>query len=164
MIRRPPRSTLFPYTTLFRSLALNHAYGYGPITGGFFAIQPPTGPHDLDHDQRFSGVGSVVYASRGFYASATGIYGSGLISATPADSNPTYGTGLFAFNKVNHVAPNFILNGSVGYSLVLGGAHVPPQVYVGNIFDKKYPLKGAFFSGASVGRPRTVQLRVNVGA
>src|SRR2546430_5206635 len=24
MIRRPPRSTLFPYTTLFRSHALNH--------------------------------------------------------------------------------------------------------------------------------------------
>src|SRR3712207_7235313 len=25
MIRRPPRSTLFPYTTLFRSLPFNHA-------------------------------------------------------------------------------------------------------------------------------------------
>src|SRR5256885_15004316 len=33
MIRRPPRSTLFPYTTLFRSLAMSRAptprfYGY----------------------------------------------------------------------------------------------------------------------------------------
>src|SRR2546427_7843395 len=27
MIRRPPRSTLFPYTTLFRSQARAHAYG-----------------------------------------------------------------------------------------------------------------------------------------
>src|SRR5256885_9795575 len=26
MIRRPPRSTLFPYTTLFRSHCLRHAY------------------------------------------------------------------------------------------------------------------------------------------
>src|SRR5256884_6408113 len=26
MIRRPPRSTLFPYTTLFRSLSRLHAY------------------------------------------------------------------------------------------------------------------------------------------
>src|SRR2546429_3036810 len=26
MIRRPPRSTLFPYTTLFRSLASRHAF------------------------------------------------------------------------------------------------------------------------------------------
>src|SRR3989442_5065004 len=29
MIRRPPRSTLFPYTTLFRSLLLSHGEG-GP--------------------------------------------------------------------------------------------------------------------------------------
>src|SRR3712207_8762324 len=28
MIRRPPRSTLFPYTTLFRSQLLNNAYVY----------------------------------------------------------------------------------------------------------------------------------------
>src|SRR5438552_7455117 len=27
MLRRPPRSTLFPYTTLFRSLVLAHADG-----------------------------------------------------------------------------------------------------------------------------------------
>src|SRR5256885_16584503 len=31
MIRRPPRSTLFPYTTLFRSLAYRKAGGGGPI-------------------------------------------------------------------------------------------------------------------------------------
>src|SRR3712207_8642132 len=29
MIRRPPRSTLFPYTTLFRSLFSNLAYAQG---------------------------------------------------------------------------------------------------------------------------------------
>src|SRR3989442_6393701 len=43
MIRRPPRSTLFPYTTLFRSLTLNTAVevltlvretGWVLITGG----------------------------------------------------------------------------------------------------------------------------------
>jgi len=32
-----------------------------------------------------------------------------------------------------------------------------------NVFDRAYLLKGAFFSGASVGRPRTVQLRVSIG-
>jgi hypothetical protein len=148
----------------YLNLALNHAYGYGPITGGFFAVAPPTNRHDLDHDQRVSGVATVVYASHAVYVSATGIYGSGLISATPADSNPTYSTDLFAFNKVNHVAPNFILNGSAGYSFVLGAVVVRPQVYVDNIFNNKYALKGAFFSGASVGRPRSVQLRVNIGA
>src|SRR2546425_10151578 len=30
MIRRPPRSTLFPYTTLFRSLAFTIAIRHGP--------------------------------------------------------------------------------------------------------------------------------------
>src|SRR5256885_3968321 len=30
MIRRPPRSTLFPYTTLFRSLRVGHAEVDGP--------------------------------------------------------------------------------------------------------------------------------------
>src|SRR5258707_3560289 len=36
MIRRPPRSTLFPYTTLFRSrlnAAIACAYATGPATG-----------------------------------------------------------------------------------------------------------------------------------
>src|SRR2546430_12708871 len=31
MIRRPPRSTLFPYTTLFRSLAVAHQLDTGRI-------------------------------------------------------------------------------------------------------------------------------------
>src|SRR2546422_5409828 len=43
MIRRPPRSTLFPYTTLFRSLRL-------PITGtvGFKKAEVTTGGIALD--------------------------------------------------------------------------------------------------------------------
>src|SRR2546427_5270835 len=32
MIRRPPRSTLFPYTTLFRSVCRSHFMGYSPAT------------------------------------------------------------------------------------------------------------------------------------
>src|SRR3712207_9566545 len=31
MIRRPPRSTLFPYTTLFRSASLARQYGPGEV-------------------------------------------------------------------------------------------------------------------------------------
>src|SRR3989441_7638283 len=33
MIRRPPRSTLFPYTTLFRSLAVDEPAHTGPLLG-----------------------------------------------------------------------------------------------------------------------------------
>src|SRR2546430_11372380 len=46
MIRRPPRSTLFPYTTLFRSLATQHAVGdsagghwVGDVLGGALSWQ-----------------------------------------------------------------------------------------------------------------------------
>src|SRR5256885_13659435 len=33
MIRRPPRSTLFPYTTLFRSVPADVAFQYFPAAG-----------------------------------------------------------------------------------------------------------------------------------
>src|SRR2546427_1997273 len=33
MIRRPPRSTLFPYTTLFRSHRPEHLREHGPLEG-----------------------------------------------------------------------------------------------------------------------------------
>src|SRR3712207_9525169 len=34
MIRRPPRSTLFPYTTLFRSVPVDRVAGHGHVVGG----------------------------------------------------------------------------------------------------------------------------------
>src|SRR3989449_3650810 len=46
MIRRPPRSTLFPYTTLFRSRAV-------------FAVMPELGAEDVEGDPLLGGVGRV---------------------------------------------------------------------------------------------------------
>jgi hypothetical protein len=143
------------------NVALNHAYGYGAITGGFFPSEPPSGTFDLDHDQRLSGVASLVYSLHRFYFSTTGIYGSGLTNG--ADPDSTFGTGLFDFNRSIKVAPSFILNASAGYSITAGRSVLRPQLYVENAFNKQYLLKGAFFSGASVGRPRTILLRLNVG-
>ena len=141
--------------------ALNHAYGFGAITGGFFPNQPPSGSFDLDHDQRLSVVTNALYAAHGFFTNVTGTYGSGLTNG--ADPDSTYGTGLFDFNKSIKVPSSFILNASAGYTLVVGGTVLRPQVYVDNLLDHKYLLKGAFFSGASVGRPRSVQVRLNIG-
>jgi len=144
------------------NVALNHAYGFNGISGGFFPADTTSAPFDLDHDQRLSGTASLVYSARGFYLSATGIYGSGLTNGNSPDS--TYGTGLLDFNKSIKVDPNFIMNASAGYAFAVGGTVFRPQIYVENVFDHKYALKGPFFSGASLGRPRSVQLRMNIGA
>src|SRR2546421_1895971 len=55
MIRRPPRSTLFPYTTLFRSFLIptdSHEKKHGPSTG-MLSVLPfsalPGNTHGSDH-------------------------------------------------------------------------------------------------------------------
>jgi outer membrane cobalamin receptor len=147
----------------YMNLAINHAYGHGPVTGGFFPTDiadVPGGWFDLDHDQRVSGVGSIVYSAHQLNLSATGIYGSGLTNG--ADITAPIGRGLFDFNKDIHVDPNFIVNASAGYNLVVGNTALRPEVFVDNVFGRNYLLKGAFFSGASVGRPRSVQARLTV--
>src|SRR3989454_7401585 len=40
MIRRPPRSTLFPYTTLFRSYSISDTAEYGDYTRGPKVVTP----------------------------------------------------------------------------------------------------------------------------
>jgi TonB dependent receptor/Carboxypeptidase regulatory-like domain/TonB-dependent Receptor Plug Domain len=140
--------------------ALNHAYGHGPITGGFFPADTPQGDFDLDHDQRLSIVASATYAPQRWFVSASAIYGSGLTNGNDPDAS--YGTGLFDFNPSIKVDPSTILNASAGLSFVAGRTIVHPEISVDNALDKHYLLKGAFFSGASVGRPRSVQAKVTV--
>ena len=142
-----------------------HAYGKAPITGGFLPSGPPSSYFDLDHDQRISLVASGTYSANKLFISAMGIYGSGLTNGLTTDNAPdaTYGTGLFALNRAFKVDPSAILNASAGYTIITGGVVVRPQLYVENVFNKGYLLKGAFFSGAAVGRPRSVQVRLNVG-
>jgi len=144
----------------YLNAALSHAWGHGPITGGFFPADTPPGDFDLDHDQRLSLVGSLTWAARGAFVSATTIYGSGLTNGGEPDAS--YSTGLFQFDKSVHVSPNTIVNASAGYAFVVGQATIRPQVFVDNVFDTKYLLKGAFFSGASVGRPRSIQAKLEV--
>jgi hypothetical protein len=71
------------------------------------------------------------------------------------DPDAAYSRGLFAFNRSIKVDPNFIVDASAGCLVKLGaGVVLRPEVYVSNLFDHSYLLKGAFFSGAAVGRPR----------
>src|SRR5438093_12696669 len=72
MIRRPPRSTLFPYTTLFRSdvfrdlavpelagLLLSQTLDHAPQKhrGPLHALERALGPHDLGSARRVVGLG-----------------------------------------------------------------------------------------------------------
>ena len=156
-----PRGPLSGYVTA----SVIHAYGRAPITGGFLPSEPPSGYFDLDHDQRFSFVASGTYSANKLFVSATAIYGSGLTNGLTTDDAPTasYSTGLFDANRAFKVDPSTIVNASAGYTIVAGRTVIRPQLYVENLFDARYLLKGAFFSGASVGRPRSLQVRLNVG-
>jgi Carboxypeptidase regulatory-like domain len=162
------------------NLAINHAYGQGPITGGFFPISTPNESFDLDHDQRGSAVANVMYSTHGFYVSATGIYGTGLTNGFTPDAdvpndtgsvangtfqpgNKSYCTGLLCFNRAYKVPPSYIQNLSLGYTLYAGSTYLRPEIFITNLFDHTYLLKGAFFSGESVGRPFMIQFRMSLG-
>src|SRR3712207_7478163 len=49
MIRRPPRSTLFPYTTLFRSELRVHLMHEHAVVVAGEQLVPLASPDDLDH-------------------------------------------------------------------------------------------------------------------
>src|SRR3712207_7507403 len=70
MIRRPPRSTLFPYTTLFRSVALGAAHytriqwpgSKGPKAGADTGIRAPT--TDLKPLGQYQAAGEAISDKR----------------------------------------------------------------------------------------------------
>jgi hypothetical protein len=144
----------------YLNAALSHASALGPITGGFLPTAYPGGWFDQDHDQRLSMVANGEYRIGSGYVSATGIFGSGLTNGHPEAALNS--TGLFDFNPGIKVAPSFIVNTNAGMQFRFGEAMVKPELFVSNLFNVRYILKGAFTSGPSIGRPRTIQFRLSV--
>jgi hypothetical protein len=144
----------------YLNAALSHASAHGPVTGGFFPTPYPSGWFDQDHDQRLSIVANGEFAPRIGYVSVTGIFGSGLTNGVPGAA-PNY-TGLFAFNPRVKVSPSLIVNPSMGTSVTIDRTILRMELFVENALNRRYILKGAFTSGPSIGRPRSVQLRVTV--
>ncbi len=142
----------------YLNAALSHARGHGPITGGFFPTAYPTGWFDQDHDQRLSIVGAVNVGSRASWANVTGIFGSGLTNGHP-DAAPNK-AGLLDFNPAVKVAPTFIVDAGAGTRFAAAGMLLSPSLHVENALDRHYVLKGAFTSGPSIGRPRTIEVRM----
>jgi len=144
----------------YLNAALSHASAHGPVTGGFFPTPYPTGWFDQDHDQRLSVVGNAVYSWRFGYVGVTGTFGSGLTNGDPAAA-PNH-TGLFDFNPSIKVPPSFIVDPSVGTFFTAGATVIRCELFADNVFNRRYVLKGAFTSGPSIGRPRSLQLQVTV--
>jgi hypothetical protein len=145
--------------TGYLNVALTHAYGSGAITGGFLPQDDAGEATDLDHDQRLSIVGSLNYQPSDWFINATAIHGSGLTNGNPGGG--AFGTGLFDFNPDAHTPPYTTLNLAFGYTIRLeGSATLEPSLYVTNIFDSDYLLKGAYFSGAAYGERRNVVLKL----
>src|SRR5947207_7798145 len=63
MIRRPPRSTLFPYTTLFRSvLSARRPASGAAVTGSFSMVRKTAGPADRKSTRLNSSHTVISYA------------------------------------------------------------------------------------------------------
>src|SRR3989454_6159045 len=61
MIRRPPRSTLFPYTTLFRSI--DGRTVYTPLFSGVFWDVEEVPLADIDRIEVISGPGATLWGA-----------------------------------------------------------------------------------------------------
>src|SRR5688572_32124525 len=60
MIRRPPRSTLFPYTTLFRSLAAADVSASAPISAKAFTRSRYSRPRSEEHTSELQSQSNLV--------------------------------------------------------------------------------------------------------
>ncbi|MDP4193290.1 MAG: TonB-dependent receptor [Bacteroidota bacterium] len=138
--------------------SLIHAYGTGPVSGGFLPEDPSTAPFDLDHDQRLSAVIGLNYQPSSWFVNLTASYASGL---TNGNDSYNFKTGLFDFNQGAHTTPSWIVDASFGYAFdLLKGQSIEPSIYITNIFDHAHLIKGAFFSGASFEERRNVVFKL----
>ncbi len=147
--------------TAFLNTSIIHAYGSGAITGGFMPITDAGKATDLDHDQRLSISAEINYQPKNWYLNASYVFGSGLTNGNENISE--YGTGLFDFNTQAHVSPYHLVNVSIGYKFHLQNeAFVEPSIYINNLLDNNYILKGAYFSSASWGERRNVVFQLSL--
>src|SRR2546426_10177546 len=81
MIRRPPRSTLFPYTTLFRSLAARGARLKGRRRAGRFGAGAAA---DFEQERRASRLGRFLSGTHELVAPVEPVRAERMVSAAPA--------------------------------------------------------------------------------
>ena len=146
----------------YANVAVIHAYGRGPVSGGFLPPDSSSDVFDNDHDQRLSAVLGVNYQTSDYFLNANAVYGSGLTNGRSSDSVNSFGTGLFEFNQWAHTTPSWILAFGAGYTIHLDGGHsFEPSLYVTNLLDHGHLIKGAFFSGAAFEEHRKIIFKLS---
>src|SRR3989454_5567510 len=129
MIRRPPRSTLFPYTTLFRSYAHAHGIVHRDIKPDNVLI---SGKHAVVTD---FGVAKAVSASSGGTLTSLGV-----ALGTPAYMAPEQAA---ADPHVDHRADLYAL-GVLGYEMLTGrtpfSAPTPQAMLAAQVTKKPEPV------------------------
>ncbi|MDP4115368.1 MAG: carboxypeptidase-like regulatory domain-containing protein [Bacteroidota bacterium] len=144
--------------SLFSNMSIIHAYGIGPVSGGFLPADSSSNVFDLDHDQRLTAVLGFNYQPELWFVNFTCNYNSGLANG---NESYIYKTGLFDFNQGGHTTPSWICNIAAGYKFPIGkNQSIEPSLYVSNIFDHSHLIKGTFFSGASFEERRNVVIKL----
>ncbi len=151
------RHPVVPLSATLNS-SIIHAYGYGDISGGFLDIGETIEPSDLDHDQRISVSASLNYQPSDWFANVSALYGSGLTNGDP--DGISFGTGLFDMNTAAHVTPAWTMNLSGGYRFKLDGVSIEPSLYITNLLDHSFLLKGQYFSGAAWSERRNIVFKL----
>ena len=131
MIRRPPRSTLFPYTTLFRSEVEILAGGEYDKSEGYF-IQPTVlltkDPHYVTMEEEIFGpvLTIYVYDSRRFEKTLELVDSTSPYALTGAVFAKDRTAVRLATEKLRHSAGNFYINDKPTGAVVgqIGRAHV----------------------------------------
>src|SRR2546426_676321 len=163
MIRRPPRSTLFPYTTLFRSVA-SCSVGYTPGTAGSATITAAYAG-DLTH-QNSSGSATVTVTKRttsttvSCGALAVGVAASCTATVTDTDSGTkTTPTGTVNWTSsdaaaavatpdiyaLTPTATTLVASCSVGYTPGTAGSATISAAYPGDLTHQNSSGSATFF-------------------
>src|SRR3989475_1126100 len=165
MIRRPPRSTLFPYTTLFRSA--NFADGTSASASASVPLMPTIGSVSPSSGVQGASL-TVTVTGANFQAGASGGFGSGItVSSTTVVSSAQLSVALVIGATAAMGARDVTVSNPDGQTVVLTGGFTvtppPPTLglaFLGKLRDKVGQGNGAFSADGALDG----SFRVTVGA
>ncbi len=160
----------------FVNMALNHAYGYGAVTGAFLAddatggaVRPRPRPAAVERRgaDLFGHAGAArchrdlrQRADQRRHAERAG---RRRLRSDPAGHAGARDRACSTSTRRSRSIPASSSTCRRATASAAGGWSVRPQLFVDNVFNKHYVLKGAFFSGAVVRAAANVQPAADAG-